>query len=117
MRIKNALGTLFPLRVGKGRDVTVRIDGKGYLVFKSGYYRDVRVHRAVASAMLDRDLRVDEDVHHRDGVKLNCEPENLEVTGKAQHGWYSAIQHWWAPRVIAEHEREQWEEFCGERLS
>lgn len=116
MRVKHNLGTLFPLRAGKGRDVTVRIDGKGYLVFKSGFYRDVRVHRAVASAMLDRDLIKDEDVHHRDGAKLNCDPDNLEIVGKSQHGWYSAIQHWWVPRVIAKHECKQWEEFHGDGL-
>jgi hypothetical protein len=52
VRIRTEHGTLFPLKVGRlseveriitGR-VTVRIDSKGYPVFKSGVYRDRRVH-------------------------------------------------------------------------
>lgn len=103
--------TYFPLRVGKNRKrVTVRIDAKGYPVFKSGFYRDVRVHRAVAEAMLGRELRKDEDVHHRDGNKRNWDIENLQVLGKSQHGWESAVQHWFVPRLLAEREKKEWED-------
>jgi hypothetical protein len=109
-RIRTAHGQLFPLKVGRlsaveriitGR-VSVRIDSKGYLVFKSGFYRDRRVHSVVAEAMLGRKLRPDEDCHHEDTRKLNCDPSNLRVIGKEIHGWMSARQHWFVPRVIAD---------------
>jgi hypothetical protein len=117
-------GTLFPLRLGRdqARDstgnqrVTIRIDAKGYPVFKSGFYRDVRVHRMVAGAMQGRPPTKDEDVHHHDGNKLNFDPSNLEIVGKAQHGWYSAIQHYWVPRMIATQEKREWEDWMGEAL-
>lgn len=113
-RSKTASGTLFHLRTIKVGGVSIRIDAKGYPVFKSGPLRDMRVHRAVASAMMGRDLTQDEDVHHRDGNKFNFDPDNLRVTDKAEHGWKSAIQHFWVTRVIEERERRHWEEWFDE---
>jgi hypothetical protein len=131
-RIHTAHGTLFPLKVGRlseaervitGR-VTVRIDSKGYPVFKSGVYRDVRVHVAVAQALeYDRKhiwedafdesvslkLRKDLDVHHRNARKLDFEPSNLHVIGHAVHGWLEAWKHTYVDHLIAEREAYAWE--------
>ena len=73
-----------------------KVDSKGYLTITSGSLRGVRVHRLVAAAKIGRPLKKDEDVHHRDGNKLNVHPDYLEVLGHAQHGAVSAKQHWYA---------------------
>ena len=90
----------------------VRVDGKGYLVIKSGPHRDKRVHIMVAEAMLGRELKPDEDVHHKDGNKLNCHWTNLEVLGKDVHGAVSNRQRWFL-KNREEHERKQWEEWIN----
>lgn len=75
------------------------------------------MHRVVAEEMNGKKLTRDIDVHHEDHNKLNWDIDNLHMLGKAQHAWWSAIQHWYVPRVIAAREREQWEEFVGGGLS
>lgn len=112
-RFKSEFGTFFPFRTFKAGGVSIRIDSKGYPVFKSGACRDQRVHRVVAQAMHGKPLTRDCDVHHRNQRKLDWTPENLEILSKEQHGWWSAIQHWYVPRVIAEREKKEWEEFLG----
>lgn len=77
-----------PAKFGGG----VRVDAKGYLVVKAGPHRDVRVHTIVAEAMLGRKLEKHEDVHHRNGDKLDCSWTNLEVIDHRIHGWVSSAQ-------------------------
>lgn len=89
-----------------------RIDSAGYLVIKAGPHRDKRVHILVAEAMLKRELRTDEDVHHRDGDRLNCHWTNLEVLDKSVHGAVSNRQRWFL-KNREEHERKQWEEWIN----
>ncbi len=64
----------------------------GYLVFRdkshplsqpAGW---VYHHRHVASIKYGRWLNSEEIVHHKDGNRLNNEPENLEVMSKTEHG-------------------------------
>jgi HNH endonuclease len=111
-RSKTARGTMFHLRNGaKTHPLAVRIDAKGYLVFKAGFFRDTRLHRIVATAIKGRDLTQDEDVHHENGRKLDCEPDNLKVMGKAEHGWGSAVQHWFVPRILAQREKDHWDDY------
>jgi hypothetical protein len=43
------------------------------------------LHRVLAENKIGRLLRDDEDVHHRDGNKLNDDTENLEVVTHASH--------------------------------
>ena len=73
----------------------MKVDSKGYLTFTAGPLRGVRVHRFVAAIMKGRPLTKDEDVHHRNGDRLDPRPDNIEVLGHAQHGAVSAKQHWY----------------------
>ncbi|HUD74470.1 MAG TPA: HNH endonuclease [Terracidiphilus sp.] len=64
-------------------------------MLKAGPQRDVRVHTLVAEAMLNRKLTKDEEVHHRNGNKLDCTWTNLQVLGKAEHCAVTARQAWY----------------------
>lgn len=90
----------------------VRVDTKGYLVIKAGPLRDVRVHTLVAEAKLGRKLEKHEDVHHKDGDKLNCDPANLEIIDHRVHGWVLSAQGQFMKRREAE-ERRAWEAEFG----
>ena len=73
----------------------IKVDSKGYLTITAGPLRGKRLHTLIAEAMLGRELKPDEDVHHRDGNKLNCHWKNLQVLGKQEHGAVSARQAWY----------------------
>lgn len=45
----------------------------------------VYYHRHVASLSLGRWLKPNEDTHHRDGIKDNNLPDNLEVMTRSEH--------------------------------
>lgn len=57
-----------------------RRSGEGTIT-SHGYHdvKGVRQHRAVMEAVLGRQLREGETVHHRNGIRLDNRPENLEV--------------------------------------
>lgn len=86
------------------------IDEKGYPRISSGPLRNVRLHRVIAAAKLGRPLTKDEDVHHRDGNRLNFSPENLEVLGHKEHGCVSAKQHFYLKQNDVQLKNE-WDEF------
>jgi hypothetical protein len=90
------------------------VDDKGYLRICAGPLRNVRVATLVAWAIEGRKLEKDEDVHHRNGDKLNPCPlcGNLEVRGHAEHGWVSAMQHQFMRRK-EEMDRKEWEAEYG----
>jgi hypothetical protein len=50
---------------------------------------------------LRRQLRKDEDIHHRDHNKLNFNLSNLELLDHTKHGWVSAKQHWFMKNRLA----------------
>ena len=59
--------------------------GSGYIQASSGYRivrrdgKQVREHRMIMEEILGRPLRPFEDVHHRNGIRHDNRPENLEV--------------------------------------
>jgi len=69
------------------------IDGAGYVrIYRAPHVYDVE-HRAIAQESLGRPLLSSEDVHHKDGVKTNNDPSNLEVIDHVAH-----INLHWAKR-------------------
>lgn len=89
------------------------VDSKGYLTVTCGPQRGQRLHRLVASSMLGRPLRKDEDVHHRNGDKLDNRPENLEIMGHRQHGWITAKQHFWM-KTLDIRGKVEWDKYFDE---
>lgn len=96
------------------RGAGTHVDDKGYLRISAGPLRGVRVHRLVAEAKLGRKLRKDEDVHHKDGNKLNCAPSNLKVMDHTEHGCVSAKQHWYVKNVVDPRLKREWDEYHDE---
>jgi hypothetical protein len=91
-----------------------RVDSKGYLVIKAGPHRDVRVATLVLEAKLGRKLRKDEDVHHKNGDKLDMGEcgDNLEALGHAEHGAVSIKQRMFL-KLREEEARKAWEAEFG----
>lgn len=86
---------------------------KGYPRVTAGPLRNQYVHRVVAAAMLGRELRKDEEVHHRDGDRRNFWFSNLLVLGSTDHGWVSAKQAHFM-RTLDAIEKDAWEKYMTE---
>lgn len=77
------------------KDGYVLLKANGHPHANSGGY--VREHRLVMEAVLGRYLLPDEVVHHRDGVKANNAPENLELyASNAAHKRDDMVGNSWA---------------------
>lgn len=63
-----------------------------------GYYWE---HRLVMERMLGRLLRKDEFVHHKNEVKDDNRPENLELMSKAEHNAEHAPKRFYGPEARA----------------
>lgn len=87
------------------------VDSKGYLSICAGPLRGVRLHRIVAEAKLGRKLRKDEVVHHKNGNKLDCSPENLQIMGEREHNAVSAKQRWYLETHVYPREKAEFEKF------
>ena len=86
------------------------VDEKGYLRISCGPHRGKRLHTLIAEAMLGRELKPDEDVHHKDENKLNCDWRNLNVMGHKEHGAVSRKQAWYFRENDIKAEKE-WREY------
>lgn len=62
----------------------------GYECFIDYDGNQVFVHRHIMEQKLGRKLKAGEEVHHKDEIKLNNDPDNLELTNKADH----TSHHW-----------------------
>ena len=71
------------VKINSGGYNTILINGKNFYL-----------HRIVMEDFLGRKLSKNEDVHHKDGNKLNNDINNLEVIDKSEHGRLHANQRW-----------------------
>lgn len=85
---------------------------KRYWRITAGPLRNQYVHRVVAAALLGRPLERDEEVHHKDGCKLNIWFTNLLVLGGQDHGWVSAKQAWYM-RELDIKAKADWDAFMA----
>ena len=90
------------------------VDSKGYLTISAGPLRGVRVHRLIAEAKMGRKLRRDEVVHHVNGNKLDCAPENLAVMNERDHNAVSAKQLWYLKTNVWPREKAEWDAYFNE---
>jgi len=87
---------------------------KGYLRITAGPCRNEYVHRIVAAAMLGRELKRDEQVHHF-GDKLDPRFTNLFILGERDHTWVTAKQAWYMKYVKEPADKQEWESFMVAR--
>ena len=83
---------------------------KGYIRITAGPLRGQYEHRVVAAEKLGRPLANDEDVHHCNQVRHHNHPNNLQVLGHREHGWVSALQHFWM-NYLDIHLEAEWNEY------
>jgi hypothetical protein len=92
------------------------IHAKRYPRVTAGPLRDQLVHRVVAAALIGRDLRKDEEVHHKDTNRLNFHFSNLTVMGNKDHGWVSAKQAWFMRHKDSK-EKLEWDQFMSDEAT
>lgn len=89
---------------------------KGYLRITAGPCRNEYVHRIVAAAMLGRELKRDEQVHHF-GDKLDPRFTNLFILGERDHTWVTTKQAWYMKHIKEPADKQEWGEFMAARAA
>jgi hypothetical protein len=97
-------------KVGSG----TQVHSKGYLRVCKGPCKNQYVHRIVAAAWLGRELKRDEQVHHR-GDKLDPRHWHLLIIGECDHGWVSAKQAYFMQHIKEAADKQEWDEFMEEQ--
>ena len=94
-------------------NLELRVSGTGGYLTHNGYRRiymvgyDILEHRYVMEQMLGRPLRRDENVHHRNGDRLDNRPENLELWSRHQPSGQRVVDKVvWAREILARYEAE-----------
>lgn len=64
---------------------------EGRITLADGSRRRIKQHRYVMEQILGRPLQPWEDVHHRDGVKTNNDPANLEAIDHGRHSTHTGL--------------------------
>jgi hypothetical protein len=67
--------------------------------------------------MLGRELKKDEQVHHRNEDKTDPRFQNLLILGTYDHGWVSAKQAYFVEHVLEVREKREWDEFMDEQAA
>ena len=69
LRMKKQGKTMYSPRTDKDGYVTIYVKGKGH----------IKEHRHIMEEILERSLKEGESVHHKNGVRNDNRPENLEL--------------------------------------
>jgi hypothetical protein len=88
LRVKQRNGEIGPVGpIVRGR----YYDSNGYVVVRKEGNHKILEHRLVMEKVLGRELREFENVHHRNGIRDDNRPENLELWVKPQPQGQRAI--------------------------
>ena len=69
------------------------IDSMGYISIRMPNGKRIREHRIIMSKIVERHLKRNEHVHHKNGNTSDNRPENLELMTESSHHRFHAIQY------------------------